>query len=149
MLETIIIPNRMFCINLIIKIFVEKFQPRNFGDQEDAWFVDSGLSYDSSPASTFSGLDHLEGEEVAIWGDGQVLTSQIVSGGEITLASGTASRVIIGLPFTYKFKPVRMDVNFPNGISLGSIKKISEIIKSSIVSKDSTVVKVAPSPSRA
>jgi hypothetical protein len=91
--------------------FIEQFQPNDWGnDQEDAWFVDSGLGYDSSPASTFTGLDHLNGHTVAVWADGIVQENEVVAGGSITLAV-TASRVIVGLPFTAKLEtlPIRAD----------------------------------------
>lgn len=34
----------------------------DFEDQEDCWFVDCGLKYDGAGATTFTGLDHLEGK---------------------------------------------------------------------------------------
>lgn len=40
----------------------------------DAFFIDSGLTYSSTAASSISGLDHLEGEAVSILGDGSVYT---------------------------------------------------------------------------
>jgi hypothetical protein len=91
--------------------FIEQFQPNDWGnDQEDAWFVDSGLSYDSTPASTFTGLDHLNGQTVAVFADGIVQENEIVADGSITLAV-TAARVIVGLPFTAKLEtlPIRAD----------------------------------------
>ena len=33
---------------------------------EDAFFVDCGLTYEGAAAASLTGLDHLEGEEVAI-----------------------------------------------------------------------------------
>jgi hypothetical protein len=94
------------------KGFIEQFQPNDWGSdhQEDAWFVDSGLGYDSTPASTFTGLDHLNGRTVVVWADGIVQESEVVSGGSITLEV-SASRVIAGLPFTAKLEtlPIRID----------------------------------------
>ena len=98
--------------------------PRYWGtDQEDCFFVDSGLTYDGDPDSTFSGLDHLEGETVAILGDGAVFPTQTVTNGEITLPE-TVSVCHIGLPYTYKLKPMRMDQNM-GGSTKGVIKKIA------------------------
>ena len=68
--------------------------------------LDSALSGQvGSPASVWSGLDHLEGEEVSIVADGAVLASQTVSGGQITLAE-PASTIEIGLPYTHIVEPL-------------------------------------------
>lgn len=76
----------------------------------DCFFVDSGLSYSGAPATVFAGLDHLEGEVVAVVADGTVLydgdpdganaASFTVSAGTITLAAA-ASNVHIGLPIRF------------------------------------------------
>jgi len=52
-----------------------------------------------TPVDTLSGLDHLEGEEVAILADGNVFPRQTVTGGAITL-DHEVTRAIVGLPFT-------------------------------------------------
>lgn len=64
--------------------------------QEDSVFLDSSLTYDSTPETTFSGLDHLEGETVAIIADGGEATEQVVTGGEVTIQDA-ASVVTVGL----------------------------------------------------
>jgi hypothetical protein len=66
---------------------------------EDAFFVDSGLTYSGSPISTVTGLGHLEGEDVVALADGSVVTGLTVSGGSITLPDA-ASKIHVGLPFT-------------------------------------------------
>ena len=107
--------------------YIERMKPRNWGtDQADCFFVDSGLTYDGDATTTFTGLDHLEGETVAILGDGAVFPTQMVTNGSVTL-SESVSVCHIGLPFTYKLKPMRMDQGY-NGTSKGSIKKISEAV---------------------
>ena len=91
--------------------FIEQFQPNDWGDdQEDAWFVDSGLDYDSVATASFSGLDHLNGKVVAVWADGIVQESETVRSGSITI-DVASSRVITGLPFTAKLEtlPIRAD----------------------------------------
>ncbi len=68
--------------------------------------LDSALSGEvASPASVWSGLDHIEGEEVSIVADGAVVTSQNVIGGLITLDE-PASSVEIGLPYTHVVEPL-------------------------------------------
>lgn len=52
----------------------------------------------AQPFSTFSGLEHLEGQEVAILADGSVLPNQVVENGQITLQA-PATKVVVGLPY--------------------------------------------------
>lgn len=108
---------------------IERMKPRNFGpDQEDAFFVDSGLTYDSTATTTLTGLDHLEGETVAILGDGAVFPTQTVNDGTVTLAE-SVSVAQVGLPFTYTLKPMRMD-QAETGNTKGSVKQINEVVVS-------------------
>jgi hypothetical protein len=79
--------------------YVERLHTRQFTDQEDAFFVDCGLTYDGVAATTISGLDHLEGETVNILADGAVHPQCTVTGGSITL-DVEASVVQVGLPIT-------------------------------------------------
>ncbi len=68
--------------------------------------LDSALSGTvGSPASVWSGLNHLEGKAVSILADGIVLDAQTVVGGSITLAN-PASAVEIGLPYTHIIEPL-------------------------------------------
>lgn len=110
--------------------YIERMKPRDWGDDmEDMFFVDSGLTYDGVATTTITGLDHLEGETVAILADGAIQSSKVVSSGSITL-DDAASVVQVGLPYRYKLKPMRLDQNTSAGTSKGSIKKITEVVVS-------------------
>jgi len=78
-----------------------------FIEQFDAsLYLDSALSGQvETPASTWSGLDHLEGKSVSILADGAVLPDQVVQSGSVTL-SEPASLVQIGLPYTHIVEPL-------------------------------------------
>ena len=78
--------------------YIERLQSRIFVDQEDAFFVDSGLTYDGAPTATLTGLYHLEGEEVQILADGAVHPTRTVTAGAITLDS-SYSVVHVGLAY--------------------------------------------------
>ena len=66
----------------------------------DAFYVDSGLSLDSpTDVTVISNLDHLEGESVAVMGDGAPQPNQTVVGGKITLDE-KAKKVHVGLQMT-------------------------------------------------
>lgn len=91
--------------------FLEKLESRIITDFDaDSFFVDSGLSYSGVPAGTFSGLDHLNGQVVAVLADGVVVydgdpagadaATYTVAGGLITIPA-VASNVHIGLPIRF------------------------------------------------
>jgi len=76
---------------------------------EDAFFVDSGLTYDGPPATVISGLSHLEGKTVAILANGAVHPNKIVTNGSITL-NYPASKVQAGLPMTSRLKTMSPEI---------------------------------------
>jgi hypothetical protein len=78
--------------------YVERLQSRTFVDQADAFFVDSGLTYDSTPVSSVSGLWHLEGKQVQILADGAVHPPRTVTAGAITL-DASYSTIHVGLAY--------------------------------------------------
>lgn len=81
----------------VTKRYVERLASRQFVDPADAFFVDSGLTYDGAATTTISGLSHLEGKTVNILADGAVHPQRVVTGGSVTL-DVEASTVHIGLP---------------------------------------------------
>lgn len=73
---------------------------------EDALNLDSALTGEAqSPATLWSGLDHLEGETVSIVADGEVRKNQQIISGAITLDEA-ATTIQIGLPFTHIIEPL-------------------------------------------
>lgn len=79
--------------------YLERLRTRYFVNQDDAFFVDSGLTYDGSPVSSLSGLWHLEGRTVQILADGAVHPTRTVTNGAITL-DDSYSVVHVGLAYT-------------------------------------------------
>lgn len=109
------------------KRYIEYFSDRDFGtDIDDAFYVDSGVTYDSTATTTITGLTHLNGETVAVLGDGVVQTSQVVSGGQITITS--ASTVQAGLPFTVQLRTMPLSWIASGATIQGKIKRINEVI---------------------
>lgn len=77
--------------------------------------VDSGLVGSSGTAkTTWSGLDHLEGETVKVLADGAPVADKVVSGGSVTLEQD-ASAVEIGLAFTHVIEPLPPSVGVKGG----------------------------------
>ena len=88
--------------------FIERQQSRLFSTLADAFIVDSGLVYNSTPATTIRGLWHLVGKTVSILADGAVVPQQAVSAeGTITL-DVAASKVSVGLPITADLQTLPM-----------------------------------------
>jgi len=109
------------------KRYVEYMKPFDYGDdQEDGYFVDSGLTYDGAAVSSISGLDHLEGETVAVCGDGAAQTRKEVRGGAIVLDTD-ASVVHVGLPYTSIVRTQRMEGGAELGTAQTKTKRIYKI----------------------
>jgi hypothetical protein len=96
-------------INGATKRYVERMESREQTNAEDAFYVDSGLSYDGVPATVFSGLEHLEGEAVAVLADGYEVEGLTVTSGSITLARA-ASKVHVGLAYLPAIELLDIDV---------------------------------------
>lgn len=90
--------------------YVERLEPRESITAADAFYVDSGLTYDGSAATVISGLDHLEGETVSILSDGYTVPDQEVSSGQITLERA-ASKVHVGLSYTPVIETLDIDLS--------------------------------------
>lgn len=106
-----------------------EFMEDAFGEDDalaDAFFVDAGLTYDGSPATVISGLDHLEGETVAILADGAAHPDKVVASGAVTL-DRAASKVHVGLGYMSKVQTMRWDPPMRDGTAQGRIARIHEI----------------------
>ena len=110
------------------KRYIEYIHNLNFDQTDDTTFnfLDSQLSYDGSPATTISGLSHLEGQTVSVLADGATHPDATVTSGEITL-SRSASKVKVGLAFTSLLQTMRIDAGSQNGTSQSKTKRIYEI----------------------
>ena len=110
------------------KRYIEYIHEYDFDETDDTSFnfLDSQLSYDGSPATTISGLDHLEGETVSVLADGATHPDKTVSSGEITL-DRSSSKVKVGLPYTSLLQTMRIDAGSQNGTSQSKTKRIYEI----------------------
>ncbi|MEG3641094.1 hypothetical protein [Magnetococcus sp. PR-3] len=105
------------------KRFIERLHSRTFTDLNDAFFVDSGLSYSGSAVTSISGLDHLEGATVVAVADGGVVENLTVSAGAITLPSA-ASTVQVGLPYSSAIKKLPLNGGYLHGVS----KQVTEVV---------------------
>lgn len=77
------------------------------------WPQASGTWTGQVPFTTVSGLDHLEGETVAILADGNVIPPQVVLNGTVTLPV-PATKVHIGLGYTAQLQTLYLDIGEPS-----------------------------------
>lgn len=78
--------------------YIEQMSGWRTTTRQNAFFVDAGLTYTGTPRTTFTGLDHLEGCEVAVLADGSVMPRATVTNGSISIQH-PASVVHVGLPY--------------------------------------------------
>lgn len=125
--EVYVVVNRH--INGGTKRYIEYLKPfwEDSNDQEDAFFVDSGLTYDGVPATQLSGLDHLEGEEVAILSEGAVLPNETVSAGSITIDKAT-TKAQVGKAYDSDVETLRPEAGAQDGTAQGKLQRMHRVI---------------------
>jgi hypothetical protein len=73
---------------------------------DDGLMVDSGRRLTApEPSLVWDGLDHLQGQTVALIADEFVVEQAVVTGGEVTLAQ-PARQLTVGLPFAHVIEPL-------------------------------------------
>lgn len=114
-------------INGATKRYIEVSMPRiNNADTYDYFFVDCGLTYSGAAATSITGLDHLEGEEVVVLADGNVVEGLIVTSGAITLPVA-ATLVHVGLSYYSDFGSLGVSIQDQMGSAEGRTKTIPSV----------------------
>ena len=106
--------------------YIERMEPRLFGEQESAFFLDCGLTYRGAPVSSVTGLAHLNGKTVSILADGAAHAPKVVAGGAVAL-DVPASVVHVGLPYVSDMQtlPLALEIQ-GGGFAQGRPKNISQ-----------------------
>lgn len=120
--------------------YIERLQTRLFADQEDAFFVDCGLTYDGAATATLSGLWHLEGETVSVLADGAVHPPVEVTAGNVTLEY-TASVVHVGLKYISDLQTLPLATEAAQAGGQGATKNVNGV---AIRVSNSSTVKAGP-----
>lgn len=94
--------------------------------KEDAFFVDSGLTYDGAAVATIFGLEHLEGETIKIWIDGAAHPDREVTNGAVTLER-SGNKIHAGLHKPARLSPLAIEGGSRDGSSAGKVKQIEEV----------------------
>lgn len=121
--------------------YVERLASREFVEQEDAFFVDSGLTYDGAPVTTLTGLWHLEGRTVQILADGAVHPPLTVTNGSITL-DDAYSVVHVGLGYTSDMQTLPLALEGAPAAGQFTRKNVNAV---ALRVNQSSVVKAGPS----
>lgn len=111
----------------VTRRYIERMARRRSDDLLEAHFLDCGLDYSGDPATTLSGLDHLEGCTVTALSDGKVVTGLVVAGGQITLPAPVA-RVHVGLPYTSDLETLGVEYQAGGGTAQGKKKQIKSVV---------------------
>ena len=121
-------------VNSSTVYYVEKFKGRDWGDDiEDACYVDSAVTYDSTATSTVTAA-HLKGETLAVFADGEVFDKAVAdsSTGVITLKKNgnivQASTVQYGLPYTMKVRTMRASIPQEGNTIQTRIKRVHSVV---------------------
>ena len=93
----------------------------------DAFFVDSGLTYDGAPVSSVSGLDHLEGQTVSVLVDGAAHPNRVVASGSISLQV-SGSKIHAGLAAPAVLQTMRIEAGAGDGTAQGKTKRITKVV---------------------
>lgn len=116
-------------INGTTKRYIEYLE-KDYSQEDvvaDAFFVDSGLTYSGSAVTTISGLDHLEGETVAVLANGAAHPDCVVTSGAITLAR-SATKAQIGFACPATIVTQRINAGGADGTSQGKTKRITKVV---------------------
>lgn len=113
-------------INGSDKRFVERIRFNKPSTLADCYHVDCGQTYSGSPATTITGLSHLEGEAVAVLADGAVVSGLTVSSGQITLPNA-ASKVHVGLPYTGRIKTLPFSAEIDGALGSARQKTLQSV----------------------
>lgn len=102
-----------------VKRYVERFDTTRY--------TDCGIiGHNNGGAATWTNLDHLESETVAVKADGVYMGTFVVTAGQITLPR-TAIDVEIGLPFSNSVTLLRPEIQAGDGTAQGNASRVHEV----------------------
>jgi hypothetical protein len=110
-----------------VEFLEQDFRGADGDTKDDQFYVDSGLTYSGGSTSSISGLDHLEGQTVAVLNNGAVESNKTVSSGSITLTNAT-TKCHVGLPFTAELESVNVEPKSQYGTTQGKRGRIDKVI---------------------
>jgi hypothetical protein len=106
--------------------FVEVMSAIAFASRADAFFVDSGITYDG-PATTVVYAPHLVGRTVSILADGVVQPQQVVGAAGLIILATPAAKVQYGLPYLPEAITLPLAMQVDNAFGRGRTKIINKV----------------------
>lgn len=107
--------------------FIEILTANFDGIMENAFHVDSGITYRGTPVSSMGGLSHLAGRTVSVLADGSVQPDRVVDAhGSITL-DRPASVIHAGLPYRSTLQPMRFEGGSARGTAQTKSKRFTKV----------------------
>jgi len=88
--------------------------------------ADSYKTYSGVSTDTITGLEHLEGKQVVVWGAGKALGTYTVASGSVTLSEAVTS-CTIGLGYTAQYKTTKLDNASEASTALNQKKRVDQI----------------------
>lgn len=110
------------------------------GELASIWPAVAGNWSVTTPVTTISGLDHLDGQTVSILADGNVVPQQVVQNGSITL-DRAYSAITVGLPFTCQLQSLYVDIQSADGTVQSKRKTVPAV---TVRMQDSRGLKAGP-----
>lgn len=118
--------NLYFLVERFGKFFVERQVPRVYGEAEnEAFYVDSGLTYRGEAAKVITGLRHLAGQKVVALADGSVVKGLEVSATGSVFLQNAASVVHIGLPYDLIIETLNPEIKAQEGVLVAEKRTIT------------------------
>ncbi len=89
---------------------------------------DAFLSYSGAATTTITGLTHLEGKMVTVWGNGKDLGVKTVVGGQIDTLPEAVTTAHVGLSYTAQWKSTKLSyANAGEPLALTHPKRITQV----------------------
>lgn len=105
---------------------IERLAMEDYDTVSEAWRLQGAVEYSGTALGTLTGLSHLEGDTVHVWGNGREYGPLTVSGGSVTLPNdATVTYAITGVKYTGKFKGGRLDGGGAQGTALTQMKQVT------------------------
>ncbi|MCJ2165539.1 MULTISPECIES: hypothetical protein [unclassified Pseudodesulfovibrio] len=107
--------------------YIEYLEGDFDGRIENAFYVDSGLTYAGDPTDIVQGLDHLTGRTVSVLADGAVQRDKVVGQDGTLVLDRPASIIHAGLAYASRLQPMRLDAGSQRGTSQTKKKRIIKV----------------------
>ena len=109
--------------------YMPSWEEMSYVDRDNLVYCDCAIRQNyGTKTNILTGLNKLEGREVAVLGDGNYYGLFTVSGGKIDLAEGIyINKVVVGLVETFEVQTINKNYGFTNGSTLHRKKEVSSI----------------------